>query len=61
MLVVLKGEVNPHQEIDRTNPLTAALSLKYDTLISTLFVAEERFQFEQSPLLMNIRREGMPV
>lgn len=61
VMVVLQGKVNPHQEIDRTSALTAGLSLKYDTLISTLFVAEDRFQSELSPLLMNVRREGVPV
>ena len=61
VMVVLKDEVNPYQEIDRTNKLTSRLSLEYDTLISTLFVAEDRFQSERSPLLMNIRREGVEV
>lgn len=61
VMVVLRGKVNPYEEIDRTNTLTTALSLKYDTLISALFIAEERFQFEFSPLLMNVRQEGVLV
>ena len=61
VMVVLQGKVNPYEEVDRTNALTSALSLKYDTLISTLFVAEERFQSERSPLLLNVRREGVRV
>ena len=61
VMVVLKDEVNPYQEIDRTNELTSRLSLEYDTLISTLFVTEDRLRSEGSPLLMNIRREGVEV
>jgi uncharacterized protein len=61
VMVVLKGTVNPYQEIDRTNALTSRLSLEYDTLISTLFVTEARMQSEGSPLLINIRQEGLQV
>lgn len=59
VMIVLRGEVNPFAEIDRTNVIASDLSLKHDTLISTIFVAEDRFQREQSPLLINVRREGM--
>lgn len=59
VMVVLQGEVNPFAEIDRTGAITAELSLEYDTLLSTIFVAEDQFQFEQSPLLINVRREGV--
>lgn len=61
VLVVLKGTVSPSTEIKRTGAITAALSLEEDVVISTVFISEERFRQEQSPLLMNIRREGMVV
>ncbi len=61
VMVVLKDEVNPYREIDRTNPLTTRLSLEYDTLVSTLFIAEDRLRLERSPLLINVRREGVEI
>jgi predicted nucleotidyltransferase len=61
VLVVLKGEVSPSEEIKRTGAVTAALSLEADVVISCVFLAEERYRQEQSPLLLNIRREGMAI
>jgi len=43
VLIALEGEVYAGKEIDRTGDFVAALSLKYDTLISTVFVSEKDF------------------
>jgi len=59
VLVVLKSPVRPGQEIARLGPFLTDLSLKHDTLVSCAFVSEERFRQEQSPFLMNVRREGV--
>ena len=59
VMIVLKGEVKPFEEIKRTGEFCVALSLKYDVLISTVFVSEENFLREQSPFLLNARREGI--
>jgi len=61
VLVVLQGPVRPGQEIARTGEATALLSLKYDTVISCTFVSADRYTTERSPLLLNVRREGVPV
>lgn len=61
VLVVLRGEVSPVTEIKRTGAIMAALSLEADVVISCVFMSEERYRQEQSPLLLNIRREGMAV
>ena len=61
ILVVLKEPVNPGDEITRACPVTADLSLKYDVVISCVFVSEGHFKAEQSPLLINIRSEGVLV
>jgi len=37
------------------------LSLEYDVVISRAFVSSERFERERSPLLLNVRREGVPI
>jgi len=59
VLVVLRGPVNPGEEIARTGALTASLSLQHDVVISRVFVSAEQFSDEQSPLLLNVRREGV--
>ncbi len=59
VLVVLRGSVNPATEIGKVGPATAALSLANDVVISCVFISEERFATEQSPLLINVRREGV--
>lgn len=61
VLVVLRGDVSPATEIKRTGAIMATLSLEADVVISCVFISEERYRREQSPLLLNIRREGKPV
>ena len=61
VLVVLRGSVSPGEEIARAGPITAALSLKHDLVLSCTFVSQERYETEQSPLLINVRREGAPA
>lgn len=61
ILVVLRGEVSSGEEIARTGPIAAALSLQRDVVISCTFVSLERYEHEQSPLLLNVRREGVAV
>lgn len=59
ILVVLNGDVNPGDEISKTSKTVSQLSLKYDTFISCTFVSHYRFAKEQSPLFLNVRREGI--
>jgi uncharacterized protein len=59
VLVVLKGEVSPCDEIDRTIKDIADVSLENDVVTSCVFVSEDQFENERSPLLMNVRREGI--
>lgn len=61
VMVVLKGEVWPGQEIERTGGIVAELSLKSDVLLSTIFESEEEFRRNGSPLLINVRREGISL
>ena len=61
VMVVLTGEVNPYEEIRRLSAFNCALDLKYDVVISCLAMSEERFRIEQSPLMLNVRREGVMV
>jgi predicted nucleotidyltransferase len=61
VLIVLQGVVSPGEEIARTSDIIAALSLKHGVVLSRAFVSSDRFEHEQSPLLRNIRREGVAV
>jgi uncharacterized protein len=61
VLVVLKAPVQVGEEIDRTIPIVADLSLYNDVVISCNFMNEERFTNYQGPLLRNIRREGILI
>ena len=61
VLVVLAGPVEPATEIERVSPITAALSLEHDIVISCVYISEARYIQENSPLLLNIRREGIAV
>jgi uncharacterized protein len=61
VLVVLKEPVSPGTEITRTSEIRSQLSLKYDAVVSCTYVSAVRYTTEQSPLLINIRREGVPA
>ena len=61
VLVVLKGPVSPYEEIDRTIDIVSGLSLEHDEVICCVFVPEDRYQTERSPLLINVRREGVAI
>lgn len=61
VLVVLKGEVSPCDEIARTIEDVADISLKYDELVTCAFVSEEQYAHERSPLLLTVRREGVAL
>lgn len=61
VLVVLRGEVSSMVEIERTLDDVVSISLKHDEVITCVFISEEQFLNERSPLLLNVRREGVPV
>jgi predicted nucleotidyltransferase len=61
VMVVLRGEVNPHDEIRRLSEFNSELCLKHDALVSCVYVSEEEYAEDGSPLLLNVRREGVLV
>jgi predicted nucleotidyltransferase len=61
VLVVLSGPVDAWSEIERTGRIVADLSLAHSVVISCVFVAAERYASEESPLLLNVRREGVLI
>jgi predicted nucleotidyltransferase len=61
VLVVLEGDVDPGKEIAQTGKAITALSLGYDAVIWCVFVSTKRYASEQTPLLLNVRNEGVIV
>ncbi|WP_202895576.1 nucleotidyltransferase domain-containing protein [Iningainema tapete] len=61
VLVVLEEPVDAWKEIDDTGEFIAALCLEHDVVISRNFVSLARFQQENSPFFINVRREGVPI
>lgn len=59
IVVVLAGNVIPGKEIDRMVNLITDLNLKNNVLISIYPVSERNYLGLNSPLLMNVRREGV--
>ena len=61
VMVVLSGEVVPGREIDRMIDVITDLNLKYDALLAVVPISEKEFSSRNSPLLLNVRREGTPA
>jgi predicted nucleotidyltransferase len=61
VLVVLAGPVSACDEIARTIDDVAEISLQNNEVVCCVFVSQEQFERERSPLLLNVRREGIAV
>jgi predicted nucleotidyltransferase len=61
VMIVLRGTVDSNQEIPHVSPLASRLSLEHDVVISCVYISEEGFRRDESPLLLNVRREGVLV
>lgn len=61
VLILLKGEFDYGELIRRTSSLVAALSLEHNIVISRAFATKARYETEQSPFYINVRREAVPI
>ena len=61
LLVVLKGDIQPGLEIDRMIETIDEIDLKYDTLLAVIPISKENFEQQKSPLLLNVRKEGVVI
>jgi predicted nucleotidyltransferase len=61
ILVVLKSDFNYSEMLDLSSDWAASLSLENDVVISRAFVSKDQFERRQTPFLMNVRREAVPV
>lgn len=61
ILVVLAGAVNPIVEIKRNNSLITNLSLETEQLMNCIYISEQDWHHLKTPLIQNIRKEGISV
>ena len=61
VMVVLYGDVNPLAEARRISRFRGDLCLRRDVVITCVYVSAEEAQAVDSPLLQNIRAEGVTV
>ncbi|MHC4559454.1 MAG: nucleotidyltransferase domain-containing protein [Planctomycetota bacterium] len=61
LAVVLAGTVEPCAEIDRMADIFTDLNLEHNVLIAVYPVSESNFETVESPLLINVRKEGIAV
>ena len=61
VLIVLRPPVNSGAEVKHTSKIVADLSLQHDVVISCLFMDEDHYSTRNTPLLRNIRREGISI
>jgi len=61
VLVVLQCAVDPHQEMLRLSEFKSRLCLKYDVVISCVYVSQAEYRNDETPLMLNVRREGVLV
>ena len=61
VLIILGGKAIPGKEIDRMIDIITEINLKYGVLISVYPISEEGYSTINSPLLINVRREGVSL
>ena len=61
LLVVLRGSVQHGEEVSRTGDILAELSLQHNVVLTCLFVASDRYERREGPLMRNVHREGLLV
>jgi predicted nucleotidyltransferase len=61
LAIVLAGNVAAGREIDRLIDVITDINLKYGVLLSVYPVSEKNFNSLNSPWLLNIRKEGIPL
>ena len=61
ILIVLKDDFNYSEMLRLSSDFAASLSLENDVVISRVFVSKEHFENKQTPFLMNVRHEAVPM
>jgi predicted nucleotidyltransferase len=59
LIVVLRKDIKPGKEIDRMIDIITEINLKHNVLLSIYPISEKNYLTLKSPLLLNVRREGI--
>jgi predicted nucleotidyltransferase len=61
VLCIMKKSFDYGDLISRTSLATAEISLKHDVVISRVFITRDDYAYQDSPFLMNVRKEQVAV
>ena len=61
VLIVFRDDFDYFEMVNKTSFVSSELSLKYNTVISCTLMTQKDFNERETPLLLNIRREGLLV
>ncbi len=61
LAIILEGNVLAGKEIDRIIDIITDINLKFGVLISVYPVSQKDYTTINSPLLLNLRKEGIPA
>jgi uncharacterized protein len=61
LLLLLDGVSNPMEERERCFPIVCELSLKHNLVLSILPMDFGAFHVRKTPLILNVRREGLRI
>lgn len=61
VLVILNDEFQYYEMLQNTIDVVTKLSLENDVVISRFFMTKEKFEQDQTPFLLNIRREAVAI
>jgi predicted nucleotidyltransferase len=61
VLCIMKNSFDYSDLISRTSLATAEISLQHDVVISRVFFTREAYASQDSPFLMNVRKEQVSV
>lgn len=61
LMVVLAGRIRAGREVDRMTGISVDIDQKYQVLTSIVPVSQNEYARSMSPLLINVRREGIAI
>jgi uncharacterized protein len=61
VMVVLHGQVNPLKEASRISRFRGDLCLRHNVVVTCVYISSDEAQAADSPLLQNIRAEGVAL
>ena len=59
IMIVLKDVKDKSKELEKVIKLTTEIDFRYETLISVTLQSDEEYLKKRSPLLLNVRKEGI--